>query len=101
LFNVELISAQFQMSEADITAKRADLHHEYARSLFWMREMRLARKCYAQALRDRPSLSGALHWAATFLPRFVLDIRRPKSSAAARPTMTHSNTPSLHLAASR
>jgi hypothetical protein len=101
LFNLELIAGQFHLTESDIAAKRANIYEEYARSYFWMREMLQARQCYAEVLRDRPTLKAALYWAATFVPPFLLNARRLESRQPPSVEATSSTISSIPLAASR
>jgi hypothetical protein len=101
LFNLELIAGQFHLTESDIAAKRANIYEEYARSYFWMREMLQARQCYAEVLRDRPTLKAALYWAATFVPPFLLNVRRLESRQPPSVEATSSTISSIPLAASR
>ncbi len=72
LHNVDVIAGQLNLPAEMVQAKKADLYEEYAKALFWRRNLRLARSYYGKLLRQRPSLNSLKYWLATFLPNFVL-----------------------------
>lgn len=76
LLNVDAIAAMYDVPEEKVREKKADLYEEYARSLFWLRDLTLARRYYTEILRCRPSLKAFGFWLATFLPKAVLNVKR-------------------------
>lgn len=82
LLNVDTIAEQYQISSEKVSKKKAALYEEYARALFWIRNLPMAREYYGKILGSRPSLKALGFWLATFLPESVLNIRRGTPQAA-------------------
>lgn len=76
LLNVDAIASMYHIPERKVRQKKADLYEEYARSLFWLRDLTLARRYYSEILKCRPSLKALGFWLATFLPKAVLNVKR-------------------------
>jgi len=93
LYNVDLIARRFDLPAEMVRLKRAALYAEYARALFWLRDLPLARKYYAALLKERPSLSALQFWLASHLPVDLLNLprqlsRRRAAVAPVSPTAT-------------
>lgn len=80
LLNVDVIAEQFNLSKEMVRSKKVALLEEYGLALFWTRNLPLARKCYGQLLKQRPTLKGLGYWLATFLPSSLLDAKRPATA---------------------
>jgi len=76
LRNIELLEAEFTFAPERIRDKRARVLEEYARALFWLRDLPLARKYYRQLLKEHFSLRSLGFYLSTFLPRALLNRRR-------------------------
>ena len=76
LKNVELIGPACNVDETRVQSKRIALYDEYARALFWKRDLPAAREYFRELFRRRPSWNVAAHWLATFLPPTLLNLNR-------------------------
>ncbi len=76
LLNMETLAKQYQLPAEKVVSKRAALLDEYAASLFWLRDLPLARQYYRALLNDRPSVRNFGCWMATYLPVKVLNLPR-------------------------
>ncbi|WP_437202471.1 glycosyltransferase family 2 protein [Planctomicrobium sp. SH664] len=85
LLNADVIGKELQLPQSQIDEKKADLYEEYARALFWIRDLPLARQYYREVLKLRPSATSLLHWLATYLPSSLLNYRRKTAAAVAAP----------------
>ena len=82
LLNAEVIAKQYQLPASMLRNKQADLCEEYARALFWTRDLPLARKYWKNVLKLRPSATALLHYLATFVPASLLNARRKPQGAS-------------------
>jgi len=76
LRNVELLAAEFAFPAESVRAKRIRILDEYARALFWLRDLPLARKYYRQLLKEQFRLKTLGFYLATFLPPALLNRQR-------------------------
>ncbi|MCA8998470.1 MAG: glycosyltransferase family 2 protein [Planctomycetaceae bacterium] len=82
LLNVDTIAEQYHVAPEKVRKKKAALYEEYARALFWIRDLPMAREYYGKILGSQPSFKALGFWLATFLPESVLNIRRGTPQAA-------------------
>ncbi|WP_437224680.1 glycosyltransferase family 2 protein [Planctomicrobium sp. SH661] len=76
LINTELIGKSCGLAPERIERKRAAVLDEYARALFWMRDLPLARKYYRELLNYRCTPRNVGYWLATYLPPALLNRNR-------------------------
>ena len=76
LCNVARLADRLHLDRDLVASKRQRIYLEYGRELFWVRDLGAARRCFAHALDERPAAQSLAWWAATFLPRPVIDLPR-------------------------
>lgn len=76
LLHIDIWQNEFGLDAAQVNAKRAAVLDEYARSLFWLRDMKGARKAFRSLMRYRVSPTTFCHWLATFVPVSLLNLGR-------------------------
>ena len=76
LANLEAIGRALRLDPARLRVKAAAIRDSYGRALFWERDLRGARRVFEDALRHEPSARVLGWYAATFLPRQLLDVPR-------------------------
>lgn len=76
LRNIELLQQEFRFPAERVRQKRALILEEYARALFWLRDLPEARKYFGMLLREQFSPRSLCFWLATFLPTFILNRQR-------------------------
>lgn len=86
LHNARKIAAVLGLSADVLQRKEADIYAEYGFSLLYARDRHAARRCLANVLLRRPTVSSLTHWMATFVPTAVLDWRRAVYGAGSRRT---------------
>ena len=76
LNNVDKIRVACGIDSQRVSHKQAAIYAEWGRALFYSRDLPHARECYRNVLTRQPTMSALVRWAATFLPRPILDLRR-------------------------
>lgn len=76
LLHIDIWQNEFGLDSVHVNAKRAAVLDEYARSLFWLRDMKGARKAFRSLMRYRTSPATFCHWLATFVPVSLLNLGR-------------------------
>lgn len=76
MLNIRKLGERFQLPPAEIRAKQAHTLHEYGLDHMQARRVAAARRCYWDELKLQFSRSALMHWASTFIPVSLLDLRR-------------------------
>lgn len=76
LLHIDIWQDEFGLDAARADAKRAAVLDEYARSLFWLRDLKGARKAFGSLMKFGFSPTALGFWMATFLPVSLLNLGR-------------------------
>jgi glycosyltransferase involved in cell wall biosynthesis len=76
MFNYELISQQLQIAPGKYKKKRLHAYETTGHAALYARQMNMARRMYARAFRQEPTVGRAMRLAGSFTPSWFLDVRR-------------------------
>jgi glycosyltransferase involved in cell wall biosynthesis len=79
LTNARRIARLLNLSAAELREKELSILDDYGLDLFYIRDLPNARNYFGEGLRRKINLERTLMWAATFLPRRFLDLRRSRA----------------------